>query len=52
MAKNFARPSTATKMGAHPPTKPMAKGVAKPRPAGGFHGGGPRGGGFHGGGHR
>jgi hypothetical protein len=52
MAKNFARPSTATKMGAHPPVKPAAKAVAKPRPAGGYRGGGARGGGFHGGGHR
>jgi hypothetical protein len=53
MAKGFAKPSTATKMGAHPPRAVAHPAVARPRPAGGgFRGGGAHGGGFHGGGHR
>jgi hypothetical protein len=51
MAKNFAKPSTATKMGAHPPTKKVAKPATR-RPTGGYRGGARSGGGFHGGGHR
>jgi hypothetical protein len=51
MAKNFAKPSTATAMGAHPPAKQVAKSAPKARPCGGYHGGS-HGGGFHGGGHR
>jgi hypothetical protein len=45
MARGFARPSTATKMGAHPPAKRGGTSGAKPK--GGYRGGG---GGFHGGG--
>ncbi len=51
MAKGFARPSTATQLGAHPPAAHYAKPVTRPR-GGGYHGGGFHGGGFHGGGHR
>jgi hypothetical protein len=51
MAKGFSKPSTATKMGAHPPVKSATHAAAKPK-TGGYHGGGSHGGGFHGGGHR
>jgi len=45
-ARNFARPSTAAKMGAHPPAG--ARASARPRSGGGgFHGGGAHGGGGH-----
>jgi hypothetical protein len=53
MARSFARPSTATKIGAHAPARAIGRGVARPSGAahptggGGFHGGG----GAHGGGH-
>lgn len=50
-ARNFARPSTATKMGARPPAaRAASRGVARPS-GGGFRGGGGRshGGGGHGG---
>jgi hypothetical protein len=48
MAKGFARPSTATKMGAHPPA---GRQVARPasRGGGGYRRGGHAGGGSHGG---
>jgi hypothetical protein len=51
MAKNFSRPSTATKMGAHPPAhRQMAKPATHQKPT---YRGAPRsGGGFHGGGRR
>jgi hypothetical protein len=52
MAKNFAKPSTATKMGAHPPTNSAPKSAARPKTGSGSRAGGPRGGGAHGGGHR
>jgi hypothetical protein len=49
MAKGFARPSTATKMGAHPPVGQKFHAVTVKPKAGGFHGAS-HGGGFHGGG--
>jgi hypothetical protein len=51
MAKGFAKPSTATKMGAHPPANHSFKSAPKGK-AGGVHGGGVHGGGGFHGGHR
>jgi hypothetical protein len=48
MAKGFAKPSTAVKMGAHPPANHAFHAATKAR-GGGYHGGS-HGGGFHGGG--
>jgi hypothetical protein len=49
MARGFARPSTATKMGAHAPVKHKVMAQPKPKTKGNFRAAPRGGGGFHGG---